>query len=142
MCYFVFGILHGVFYFGDITRESTPAGLVLLLYVDRDVESDALRAIGGSAWWQGGDLQVDRTNAYAATEYVADIKDNFEVFSYGSYLEQLPVRIGEFGDLIVGNFIGLPLTVALMLTGMLAQRAGWLQQRDARVWRTRLRWAC
>ena len=59
-----------------------------------------------------------------------------EVFSHGSYLEQLPVRIGEFGDLIVGNFFGLPLTVALMLTGMLAQRAGWLQQRDARAWRT------
>ena len=58
------------------------------------------------------------------------------MFSYGSYLEQLPVRIGEFGDLIVGNFLGLPLTVALMLTGMLAQRAGWLQQRDARAWRT------
>jgi uncharacterized protein len=35
----------------------------------------------------------------------------------------------------VGNFLGLPLTVALMLTGMLAQRAGWLQQRDARAWR-------
>ncbi len=42
----------------------------------------------------------------------------------------------SFSDLIVGNFLGLPLTVALMLTGMLAQRAGWLQQRDARVWRT------
>ena len=42
----------------------------------------------------------------------------------------------SFGDLIVGNFLGLPLTVALMLTGMLAQRAGWLQQHDARVWRT------
>ena len=58
------------------------------------------------------------------------------MFSYGSYVEQLPVRIGEFGDLIVGNFLGLPLTVALMLTGMLAQRAGWLQRPDARAWRT------
>jgi uncharacterized protein len=48
----------------------------------------------------------------------------------------MPVRVGEFGDLIIGNFLGLPLTVALMLTGMLAQRAGWLQQRDARAWRT------
>ncbi|HZA94534.1 MAG TPA: DUF418 domain-containing protein, partial [Burkholderiaceae bacterium] len=42
----------------------------------------------------------------------------------------------EFRDLIFGNFLGLPLTVALMLTGMLAQRAGWLQQQDARAWRT------
>ena len=61
---------------------------------------------------------------------------NIEVFSYGSYLEQLPVRISEFRELIIGNLLGLPLTVALMLTGMLAQRAGWLQQRDARAWRT------
>ncbi len=137
---FVFGILHGVFfYFGDITQMYAVAGLVLLLYVDRDVAG-----VGRAArnWWIG---MVGFTAVIFALiepvptlppEYVADIKDNFEVFSYGSYLEQLPVRIGEFGDLIVGNFIGLPLTVALMLTGMLAQRAGWLQQRDARVWRT------
>jgi uncharacterized protein len=48
----------------------------------------------------------------------------------------LPVRLTEFRDLVFGNFLGLPLTVALMLTGMLAQRAGWLQQQDARAWRT------
>jgi len=69
-------------------------------------------------------------------EQVAAVQSNIEVFSRGSYIEQLPVRISEFGDLIIGNFFGLPLTVALMLTGMLAQRAGWLQQLDARAWRT------
>ena len=137
---FVFGILHGVFfYFGDITQMYAVAGLVLLLYVDRD-----LAGIGRAArnWWIG--MAVFAAVVFAlvepastlAKEYVAELKSNFEVFSYGSYLEQLPVRIGAFGDLIVGNFLGLPLTVALMLTGMLAQRAGWLQQRDARVWRT------
>lgn len=137
---FVFGILHGVlFYFGDITQMYAVAGLVLLLYVDRDVAS-----VGRAArnWWIGTAVFVAVVFALiepASTlpkEYVAEVKSNLEVFSYGSYLEQLPVRIGEFGDLIVGNFLGLPLTVALMLTGMLAQRAGWLQQRDARVWRT------
>ena len=137
---FVFGVLHGVFfYFGDITQMYAVAGLVLLLYVDRDVAG-----VGRAArnWWIG---MVAFTGLIFALiepaptlppEYVTEIKRNFEVFSYGSYLEQLPVRIGEFGDLIVGNFIGLPLTVALMLTGMLAQRAGWLQQHDMRVWRT------
>ena len=137
---FVFGILHGVFfYFGDITQMYAVAGLVLLLYVDRDVAG-----IGRAArnWWIGMAVfaavvfALVETVSTFAKEYVAEVTSNFEVFSYGSYLEQLPVRIGEFGDLIVGNFLGLPLTVALMLTGMLAQRAGWLQQHDVRAWRT------
>ncbi len=137
---FVFGILHGVFfYFGDITQMYAVAGLVLLRYVDRDVAG-----IGRAArnWWIGMTVfaavvfALVETVSRLAKEYVVEVTSNFEVFSYGSYLEQLPVRIGEFGDLIVGNFLGLPLTVALMLTGMLAQRAGWLQQRDARAWRT------
>ena len=137
---FVFGILHGVFfYFGDITQMYAVAGLVLLLYVDRDVAG-----VGRAArnWWIGMAVFVAVTFLLIAPattlppEYVAEIESNVEIFSYGSYLEQLPVRIDEFRDLIVGNFLGLPLTVALMLTGMLAQRAGWLQQRDARAWRT------
>ena len=137
---FVFGILHGVFfYFGDITQMYAVAGLVLLLYVDRDVAG-----VGRAArnWWIGMAGFTAVTFALIdplstlPKEYIAEVQSNFEVFSYGSYLEQLPVRVGEFQDLIVGNFLGLPVTVALMLTGMLVQRAGWLQQRDARVWRT------
>ena len=137
---FVFGILHGVFfYFGDITQMYAVAGLVLLLYVDRDVAGIARAARN---WWIGMAVFTAVTFLLIAPattlppEFVAEIKANFEIFSYGSYVEQLPVRIDEFRDLIVGNFLGLPLTVALMLTGMLAQRAGWLQQRDARAWRT------
>ena len=137
---FVFGILHGVFfYFGDITQMYAVAGLVLLLYVERDVSG-----IGRAArdWWIGMAVFVAVTFILiepASTlplEYVAKVKANIEVFSYGSYLEQLPVRIAEFRDLIIGNFLGLPLTVALMLTGMLAQRAGWLQQLEAPAWNT------
>ena len=137
---FVFGILHGVFfYFGDITQMYAVAGLVLLLYVDRDVAG-----IGRAArnWWIGMAVFAAVTFLVIAPattlppEYVEEMKGNIEIFSYGSYLEQLPVRIDEFRDLIVGNFLGLPLTVALMLTGMLAQRAGWLQQHDACAWRT------
>ena len=137
---FVFGVLHGVFvYFGDITQMYAVAGLVLLLYVDRDVAG-----IGRAArnWWIGAAIltaapfAVIRPALTLPSQYVAEVKRSIEVFSHGSYVEQLPVRVGEFGDPIIGNFLGLPLTVALMLTGMLAQRAGWLQQRDAPVWRT------
>ncbi len=137
---FVFGVLHGMFfYFGDITQMYAVAGLVLLLYVDRDVGG-----VGRAArnWWIGMAVFTALTFALVGPaltlppEQVAAVQSNIEVFSRGSYIEQLPVRISEFGDLIIGNFFGLPLTVALMLTGMLAQRAGWLQQRDARAWRT------
>lgn len=137
---FVFGVLHGVFfYFGDITQMYAVAGLLLLPYVDRDVAG-----IGRAArnWWIGAAVFMAMPLALIgpaltlSPQSVADVKRNFEMFNYGSYVEQLPVRVGEFGDLIIGNFLGFPLTVALMLTGMLAQRAGWLQQRDARAWRT------
>ena len=137
---FVFGMLHGTFfYFGDITQMYAVAGLVLLLYVERDVV-----AIGRAArnWWIGMAAFTALIFAFVgpaltlSSEQVAVVQNNIEVFSRGSYVEQLPIRVKEFGDLIIGNFFGLPLTVALMLTGMLAQRAGWLQQRDARAWRT------
>jgi uncharacterized protein len=137
---FVFGVLHGVlFYFGDITQMYAVAGLVLLLYVDRDVAG-----VGRAArnWWIGAAVFTVVLSALIgptltlSPQYVAEVKSNIQVFSHGSYVEQLPVRIGEFGDQIIGNFLGLPLTVALMLTGMLAQRAGWLQQPDAHAWRT------
>ena len=137
---FTFGVLHGIFfYFGDITQMYAVAGLVLLLYVDRDV---AAVARGARNWWIGTGVFTSILVALfglsrpSPEQYVEEVKRNFQVFSYGSYLEQLPVRVGEFGDLIVGNFLGLPLTVALMLTGMLAQRAGWLQCLEAPVWRT------
>lgn len=137
---FVFGVLHGIFfYFGDITQIYAVAGLVLLLYADRDVAG-----VGRAArnWWIGTAAFTALIFALMgpavtlAPDQVAAVQSNIDVFSRGSYIEQLPVRISEFGDQISGNFFGLPLTVALMLTGMLAQRAGWLQQRDARAWRT------
>ena len=144
---FVFGMLHGVFfYFGDITQMYAVAGLLLLLYVDRDVAG-----IGRAArnWWIGMAVFTaliicfDRSlRSLCRREYVADVKSNIEVFSHGSYLEQLPVRIGEFGDLIIGNFLGLPLTVALMLTGMLAQRAGGCSSATRAPGALLQRWAC
>jgi len=137
---FLFGMLHGTFfYFGDITQMYAVAGLVLLLYVDRDVAGVGRAALN---WWLGMAAFAALIFALVGPaltlppEQMAAVEKNIEVFSRGSYIEQLPVRVSEFGDLIIGNFFGLPLTVALMLTGMLAQRAGWLQQLDARAWRT------
>ena len=49
-CFFVrlWHAARSFFYFGDITQMYAIAGLVLLLYVDRDVTvSDAQRATGG-----------------------------------------------------------------------------------------------
>ena len=136
---FVFGMLHGVFvYFGDITQMYAVAGLFLLPYVDR-CRAGIARAVRN--WWLGTAIFTAALYVLVGStpslppEYVAEIQSNYVVFTSGNYLEQLPVRIGEFRDLIVGNFLGLPLTVALMLTGMWAQRAGWLQQHDARAWR-------
>ncbi len=136
---FIFGVLHGIlFYFGDITQMYAVAGLVLLLYVDREVAGVARAARN---WWIGMALfsvvifMAAGPAITLSSDFVAEETAKFEVFGSGNYAQQLPVRIGEFGELIVGNFIGLPLTVALMLTGMLAQRAGWLRQPDARAWR-------
>ena len=137
---FVFGVLHGIFfYFGDITQMYAVAGLVLLLYVDRDVLGVGRGALG---WWIG-------SAAFAAATYfwlqpadtlppeaVVSVERYFDVFSRGTYFEQLPFRIDAFSDLVIGNFFGLPLTVALMLTGMLAHRAGWLSDPNAPAWRT------
>jgi uncharacterized protein len=46
--------------------------------------------------------------------------------------------VSLFVDIVFANLIGLPMVVALMLTGMLAQRAGWLADRFAPAWRTAL----
>lgn len=137
---FVFGMLHGIFfYFGDITQMYALAGLVLLLYVDRGVV-----ALGRAAayWWiANAALAVALfvwigTDTTLSPDTVVEAERNFEGFSRGTYLEQLPLRIDAFGELIVGNLFGLPMTVALMLTGMLAHRAGWLADLKAPAWRT------
>jgi uncharacterized protein len=135
---FVFGILHGVFfYFGDITQMYALAGLVLLAYVERDAAEIARAA---RHWWIGAVLfnsvllyLVSRTMP-AQDELAAGAALNFQVFSSEGYFEQLSRRVSEFGHIFAANLIGLPLTVALMLTGMLAVRAGWLDDLDSPAW--------
>lgn len=137
---FAFGLLHGLFfYFGDITHMYALAGVLLLLYADRGIAS-LKRAL--ALWWTGAlALTLLLTvglvgNVPDPIELAMELERNFVVFTQGSYLEQLPTRSDLFLDIVIANVIGLPLTVALMLTGMLAHRAGWLADRNAAAWRT------
>jgi uncharacterized protein len=132
---FVFGMLHGVFlYFGDITQMYAMAGMVLLLYDERGVAS-LRRAL--AVWWTGAiGLAVLLTwglfgNVADPADIAVELEANFSVFTQGSFLEQLPTRASLFLDVVIANVIGLPLVVALMLTGMLAHRSGWLADRSA-----------
>ena len=137
---FVFGILHGgFFYLGDITHMYALAGLVLLVYIDRDLAGVARAA---RHWWIGTALLNVALLVLAARvlptpgELAADAALNFEIFSEADYAGQLPQRLREFGQMLIANLVGLPMTVALMLTGMTAARSGWLADRDAAAWRT------
>lgn len=136
---FVFGILHGIFfYFGDITNMYALAGLVLLAYVDKNAAGIGRAAL---AWWIGATLfnlivlasfgQV----APSPQGIAPTVQANFDGFVGAGYVDQLALRAEEFWSVIIGNLFGFPMTVALMLTGMWVQRAGWLQDRNARVWR-------
>ncbi|HEX5640112.1 MAG TPA: DUF418 domain-containing protein [Burkholderiaceae bacterium] len=139
---FVFGMLHGIlFYFGDITQMYAMAGMVLLLYDQRGVASLRWALV---VWWCGAiGLAVLLTWGLAGTvadpaDLAEELEANFAVFTQGSFLEQLPTRASLFLDIVLANVIGLPLVVALMLTGMLAHRSGWLADRGAGAWRTAL----
>jgi len=139
---FVFGMLHGVFfYFGDITQMYAMAGMVLLLYDERGIAS-LRRAL--AVWWIGAvALAILLTwglagNVADPADMAVELEANFAVFTQGSWLDQLPTRASLFLDIVIANVIGLPMAVALMLTGMLAHRSGWLADRTASAWRIAL----
>lgn len=139
---FAFGILHGVLlYFGDITQMYALAGLVLLRYDGHEVAA-LRRAV--VLWWVGAlALTALLTWGVAGSlpdpiELASELEANFAVFTGEGYFAQLPTRAGLFVDIVIANLIGLPMAVALMLTGMLAQRAGWLADRAAPAWRAAL----
>jgi uncharacterized protein len=139
---FGFGVLHGVLlYFGDITQMYALAGLVLLRY-DGD-ELIALRRAVVRWWLVALALTALLTWGVAGSlpdpvELARELQANFAVFAGEGYLAQLPTRVSLFVDVVFANLIGLPMTVAFMLTGMLAQRAGWLADRSAPAWRRAL----
>lgn len=138
----VFGVLHGVlFYFGDITHMYALAGLVLLLHDDR---GPAGLARAAALWWIGAiALAVLLASAVAGQapgpeELAAELESSHAVFATQGFLAQIPTRVEWFIDIVLANLLGLPMTVALMLTGMLAHRAGWLADPGAVAWRRAL----
>ncbi|HET9024124.1 MAG TPA: hypothetical protein VFN64_06095, partial [Burkholderiaceae bacterium] len=139
---FAFGVLHGVlFYFGDITQMYALAGLVLLRY---DAHGLAALRRAVALWWAGA-LALTALLTWSFIDSVPDpmevaseLEGNFAVFTGQGYLAQLPTRVSLFADIVLANLIGVPMAVALMLTGMLAQRSGWLADRTAPAWRTAL----
>lgn len=137
-----FGVLHGVLlYFGDITQMYALAGLLLLRY-DGHEPTALRRAV--VLWWFGAlALTAFLTWGLAGrlpdpVELASELEANFAVFTGEGYLAQLPTRVSLFVDVAFANLIGLPMAVALMLTGMLAQRAGWLADLTAPAWRRAL----
>jgi uncharacterized protein len=139
---FGFGVLHGVlFYFGDITQMYALAGFMLLRYDGHGLAA-LRRAV--ALWWVGA-LALTALLAWGLagrvpdpTELASELQANFAVFTQAGYLAQVPTRVSLFGDILLANLIGLPMAVALMLTGMLAQRSGWLADCAAPAWRTAL----
>jgi uncharacterized protein len=136
---FVFGVLHGVlFYYGDITHMYALAGLVLLAYVERDAAGIGRAAI---QWWIGAAIfnvlvfTLLGSVSPPPDELAPLVQHNFDRFVALGYLEQLPLRAEEFANVALGNLFGFPLTVALMLTGMWAERAGLPTNLHARAWR-------
>lgn len=136
---FAFGVLHGIFfYYGDVTHMYALAGLVLLVYEERGLAG--LRS--AAALWWAGSLALTVLIAWGMAgqapgpdETAAELEANFAVLTQAGYLGQLPTRLGLFLEIVFGNLVGLPLVVALMLTGMLAHRSGWLGDPAAAAWR-------
>jgi uncharacterized protein len=135
---FAFGVLHGAFlYYGDITHMYAIAGLVLLGYADRDT-AGIRRAL--TLWWAAAVVLTALLALALAGEapdpvdVAAEVQRNFVVSTEQGYLGQFPVRFGLFLDIVFSNLVSMPLTVALMLTGMFVQRSGWLADRGAPAW--------
>jgi uncharacterized protein len=135
----VFGLLHGLFlYFGDITHTYALAGFFLLLHADSDVA-----AVGRATlrWWLGALVWLMATNfaapQYSAAELLAvaeQIEETALAAATLGYWAQWPLRAELFFWQVQSNIVNVPPTVALMMTGMLVQRAGWLRNPAAPGW--------
>jgi uncharacterized protein len=134
----VVGIAHGVFlYFADITHTYALAGFVLLLYADASAAALARATV---RWWMFAaawalllSLPSLVDNA-VPVDWLEEARLDFEISARLGYVDQWPVRIGLFTWQAQANLLGLPNIVALMMTGMLAHRAGWLADLDAPAW--------
>lgn len=136
---FVFGIVHGMFfYFADITHSYALAGFVLLLYADRDV-AHIVRAT--ASWWAFAALwtlllivpSIDAPGN-VPVEWLEEARLNFEASARLGYWEQWPLRVEMFLWQVQANLLALPSVVALMMTGVLAHRSGWLSRPRPPAW--------
>jgi len=133
---FLFGVAHGcLLYFGDITNVYAVLGWLLLIYARSEPQRLA-RSVW--RWWMAAFIlngglvllaDLGSSAVEAAPDTVPQLVRIFTVFTTGTYLEQLPLRIAEFLTLAEGAYLyGQWVAVfAWMLTGLLAQRSGWFE---------------
>lgn len=137
---FVVGVAHGVFlYFADIVHTYALAGFVLLLYAKADSAAVARSTI---RWWVFAavwavllTLPSLTDSSEVPAEWIEQARLDFEISARLGYLDQWPVRLGLFAWQVQANLLSLPNVIALMMTGMLAHRAGWLDNLAAPAWR-------
>ena len=142
------GILHGVLlYFGDVLTIYALCGFLLLRHVGQR-PAQLVRAT--RRWWLafavvtiGGGLLVFAGQPWWLGDIdpraiAEDSLRTFEVFTAGSYIEQLPWRVAEYIELQLSVLVfAVPQIMALFTLGLLAGRLGWLTrpQRHPGVWR-------
>lgn len=133
------GIAHGVFlYFADIAHTYALAGFVLLLYVDADAAAVARAAVRWwvfAAVWTAVLMLPSLFQTSVPADWAEEVRLDFEISARLGYLEQWPIRLNLFAWQVQANILSLPNVIALMMTGMLAHRAGWLARPDAPAWR-------
>jgi uncharacterized protein len=133
------GVAHGVFlYFGDIAHTYALAGFVLLLYADADATAVARAAARWwvfAAVWAAVLMLPSLLDPAVPAEWPEEVRLDFELSARLGYLEQWPIRLDLFAWQAQANLLSLPNVIALMMTGMLAHRAGWLTRPDAPAWR-------
>ena len=131
------GILHGVLlYFGDVLTIYALCGFLLLRHV---AQRPAQLARATRRWWIAFVVVTIAGGVFAFVAqpyWVGDIDPqaiaedslrSFEVFTTGSYVEQLPWRAAEYLELQVSILIfAVPQIMALFTLGLLAGRLGWL----------------
>jgi uncharacterized protein len=142
------GIAHGILlYFGDVLTAYAICGFILAAYAGA---RPARLARAARSWWIAfaviavlmiGLMHIG-LRAVGPPADPAQIPPEtravFALYSTGSYLEQLPQRAQDYiGVMLASLFLGLPMIVALFLTGTLAARLGWLAHpaRHPHLWR-------
>lgn len=130
-----FGLAHGLLlYYGDITNLYALLGFLLLRHARSGPEQLALSV---RRWWL---LALAATALLAALsmqvfgpatpdeEQAQAMLASFHTYTTAGYLEQLHTRALDFLMLALSVWLGGQwiATLALMLTGLYAQRAGWL----------------